>query len=87
MLKLRAKDLEFSEIEGEVVALDLKNSTYIGINRAGGALWPLLLEGTDEESLVRRLVDSFGIATEVAERDVNAFVNDLRERGLLQESS
>ena len=87
MLKLREEHLEFREIEGEVVALDLKNSTYIGINQSGGELWPLLRAGTDEEALVAHLVGEFGISVEVATKDVRAFIEELRSRGLLTESS
>jgi hypothetical protein len=86
MLKLRTEDLEFREIEGEVVALDLKTSSYIGINQTGGTLWPLLQEGTDEGTLVRRLIEEFDVPEPVAQRDVKAFIEGLRERGLLTET-
>ena len=86
MLRLRTDDLEFREIEGEVVALDLKTSSYLGINETGGTLWPLLQEGTDEEALVRKLVETFDVSESTAQRDVKAFVEALRERGLLLES-
>ncbi|HET7483304.1 MAG TPA: PqqD family protein [Actinomycetota bacterium] len=84
MLKLRDEDLEFREIEGEVVALDVRTSRYIGINRTGASLWELLRSGTDEDAMVARLVDAFGASEEDARRDVTAFVAGLEERGLLQ---
>lgn len=87
MLKLRDEDLEFREIEGEVVALDLKTSAYIGVNQTGGSLWPLLKAGTDEGALVEHLVKTFGVAEDVARRDVNAFIRDLKERGLITETA
>lgn len=85
MLRLRSHDLEFREIEGEVVALDLRTSSYIGINETGGALWPLLQEGTDESTLVRALMEKFGVGEDLARRDVREFVEELRKRGLLDE--
>ena len=85
MLKLRAEDLEFREIDGEVVALDLRTSSYIGVNQTGGALWPLLQQGTDEPALVRHLVERFGVAESVAQDDVRRFIDDLQARGLLTE--
>ena len=86
MLKLRPERLEFREIEGEVVALDLERSSYIGINQTGGELWPLLVAGTEEETLVAHLVTEFGVSEEVATRDVGAFIADLRSRDLLMET-
>jgi hypothetical protein len=87
MLRLRQEDLEFREIEGEVVALDLKTSSYIGINQTGGSLWQLLVDGTDEEVLVRHLVEKFGIDESQAESDIRNFLADLRNRGLLVEDA
>lgn len=86
MLRLRSEDLEFREVEGEVVALDLMTSSYIGVNQTGGALWPLLAAGTDEPTLVRKLVETFGVAEETALKDVRTFVADLDAKGLLLRS-
>lgn len=87
MLKLRAEGLEFREIEGEIVALDLETSSYIGVNQTGGSLWALLQEGTDEATLVQHLISTFGIDESVARKDVRLFVSDLQSRGLLTEIS
>ena len=84
MLKLRQEDLEFRNIEGEVVAIDLRTSRYVGINESGAGLWNLLKVGTDEAKLAEHLVTEFGIEREQAERDVAAFIKDLDERGLIE---
>ncbi|MGH2652957.1 MAG: PqqD family protein [Actinomycetota bacterium] len=55
------------------------------MNRTGTALWPLLDRGTDQQELVARLMAEFGIDAEAAERDVEAFVDALRRKGLLEE--
>ena len=86
MLRLRLEDLEFREVDGEIVALDLRTSSYIGVNQTGGVLWPLLAAGTDESALVSKLVETFGVSEDVAVRDVLAFISGLDARGLLLRS-
>jgi hypothetical protein len=83
-LRLRSSGLSWREVEGEIVALDLNTSAYIGINASGAALWPELAAGTTRDQLVRRLCESFGLERATAEHDVDAFVGALLQQGLLE---
>jgi len=83
-LRIRPDAVEWREADGEVVALDLRTSTYLGVNETGAALWPALIEGATREQLVGRLEDGFGIDRGRAERDLDAFLNSLREQDLLE---
>ena len=83
-MKLRADALEWREVEGEVVALDVRTSQYLAINRTGAVLWPLLVDGTDRDALVAAVLDGFEVDAATAERDVDAFVAALREQDLLE---
>lgn len=87
MHRLRGDALDWRIIEGEIVALDLLTSTYLAVNRSGARLWPLIVQGTDREALVERLVSDYGVATAQATADVGAFLDLLSERGLLEGAS
>ena len=82
-IRLRDAKLEWREIDGEVVALDGESSEYLGVNRAGATLWPLLAEGSTRDALVDCLCGAFAIERARAEADVDAFVRALGEKGLL----
>jgi hypothetical protein len=82
-LRLRTNELEWREIEDEVIAVDVRTSTYLSANDSGMLLWRELAEGTTREALVHRLVEAYGIETEEAEADVDRFLDDLRSRELL----
>jgi hypothetical protein len=84
-LRLREDAIEWREVEGEIVALDLESSEYIAVNRTGAAIWPLLAEGARRDALAARLVVEYGIDEDSAARDVDAFVKTLSERDLLAE--
>ncbi|MGI9557513.1 MAG: PqqD family protein [Solirubrobacterales bacterium] len=85
-IKLREDVLEWRDVDGEIVALDLSAREYISINKTGAAVWPLLAAGATTEQLAGKLVEEFGIDGETAERDATAFLDQLRERDLLDES-
>jgi hypothetical protein len=81
--RIRKDDLTWRVLNGEVVVLDLRTSVYLSVNNTGKALWDLLVEGADEERLVRTLIDQFGIAEETARGDVVAFLSLCSDRDLL----
>jgi hypothetical protein len=82
-LRLRAERLQWLDADGEVVALDEDSLLYLGANGSGSLLWQELAQGTTRAGLVARLVEAYGIEEETAGADVDAFVADLRRRGLL----
>jgi hypothetical protein len=84
-LRLRDDGLKWREIEGEMVAVDVRTSTYLSANASGTALWEPLSEGTTRDALVDRLVDAFDVERGRAAADVDAFLDDLRARDLLED--
>jgi hypothetical protein len=83
-LRLQKQLLEWREVDDEVIALEQKQSVYLGANPAGTLLWRALDVGTTEPELATLLVDEYGISTEQAEADVAVFLTDLDQRGLLE---
>jgi Coenzyme PQQ synthesis protein D (PqqD) len=84
-LRIRAGALEWREAEGEIVALDLRTSTYLAVNRTGASLWPALIEGASREQLVATLEQGFEVDRARAERDLDAFLKLLRDQDLLED--
>lgn len=84
MLKLRTASVLWREVEGEIVALDLKTSQYLGINRTGAALWAHLVDGATEEELETHMVESYGVDRATAAEDLRQFIESLRSAELLE---
>ncbi|HEX8085994.1 MAG TPA: PqqD family protein [Solirubrobacteraceae bacterium] len=83
-LRLRADRVEWRAVGEEVVALDVAESMYLAVGPVGAAMWPHLAEGTDLERLVEVVTAGFEVDAETARRDIRAFIEDLRERDLLE---
>jgi hypothetical protein len=82
-IRLRTDGIEWREVEGEIVALELESSSYLAANPTATTLWSALVEGTTREALVRTVVEQYAVEEAVAGRDVDAFLAQLREQGLL----
>ena len=79
--------LMWREVENEVIVLDKRTWTYMGINGSGAVLWKALAEGASVAQLVEQLRAAYGIDEAAAVRDAGAFVEMLREHGLLVASA
>jgi hypothetical protein len=81
--KLRDEALHWRQIEDEVVAVDIKTAAYLGANPAGALLWEALADGATKDELANLLVKRFSIDEARAAADVDAFLAQLDEAGLL----
>lgn len=84
-LRLRTSDLQWRAVEGEVVALDVRGSQYLGVNDSGAALWDMLAAGTTQEELVSHLRRAHDLDEHTADQHVDAFLAQLRSLDLLDE--
>jgi hypothetical protein len=82
-LRLRTDELNWRQIDDEIVALDGRKGAYLAINGSGALLWPLLVDGATPEQLVAVLVESYGIDKREAAADTDEFVSALSDQGLL----
>jgi coenzyme PQQ synthesis protein D (PqqD) len=82
-LKLRVEDVHWREIDGEVIALEARGSTYVAANGAGTLLWRALAAGTTREALADELIAAYGIDRARAEADTEHFLAQLDDQGLL----
>jgi hypothetical protein len=83
-MRIRSDVLEWREVEGEVVALDLRSNTYLAVNRTGAVVWPALVAGADRDALVRELTQTFDVSEPQAAADLDEFLAELSEQDLLE---
>ena len=84
-MRIRSGVVEWREVEGEIVALDLRSQTYLGINRTGAAIWPALIAGAERAALIAELTEKFRVSEDQAAADLDAFLAQLRDQDLLEE--
>lgn len=86
-LRLRADAIAWRDVGGEVIAVDLRRSTYLSLNGSGALLWRAIADGATRPALVQLLREKFGIDEQQATVDVEAFIVELEAQELLDEAS
>jgi hypothetical protein len=84
IMRLRVDDITWREIDGDLVILDLRTSTYLTANASGTVLMRELTEERTLQQLVQALADAFDLPETRAQQDAQTFVGELDEHGLLE---
>jgi hypothetical protein len=82
-LRLRTDDLEWREIDSDIVVLDGRDATYLTLNGSGALLWRMLAASTTRDDLVGALLETYQVEESTAAADADAFLMRLSEQGLL----
>jgi hypothetical protein len=82
-LHLRREGVSWTDVDGEIVALDEETAVYLAANESGGMLWRALSNGSTRDQLGELLCETYDLAPERAAADIDAFLAALREKGLL----
>jgi len=82
-LRLRREDLEWREIDSDIVILDGRDATYMTLNGSGALLWRRLAESATRDELVGALLEAYEVDRPTAAADTDAFLAALSEQGLL----
>ena len=77
-------DVEWRDLDGQAVALDLGTSDYLTLNESGTVLWSLVADGATEAQLSDALVARFDLDPARARADAASFVGRLRELALVE---
>jgi hypothetical protein len=83
LLRLDEKAVSWTEVDGEILALEHESSTYISTNRTATILWASLAKGASREQLIGAVMQEFDVNETTAAADIDAFVEALSRRGLL----
>lgn len=86
-LLIRQTGVSWREVNGEVIALDLESSSYFTTNRTGSLMWTTLVHGATRGELIELLRSTYGVSPEVAQSDVDDFLDVLDAHRLLADPS
>lgn len=81
---IRKNEVIFSEMDGELVMMDLEKNSYFGLNAVGKEIWELLTEAKTINGLCATLMQKYDVELERCKQDVTAMVNKMVEVGIVQ---
>ncbi|MQA14193.1 MAG: PqqD family peptide modification chaperone [Pseudonocardiaceae bacterium] len=82
-MRLLSSDISARTIGDETIVLSLPSSRYFTITGVGTRLFELLAEDTSLDELVGTIVDEYEVDPATARRDIEAFLDQLRDVALL----
>lgn len=74
-------------VEEDFVLMDLESGIYLGLDPVASQVWESLLEHGDLERAVDDVCKSFDVDQERARADIEKWVGEMVEKGLLAPSS
>ena len=57
----------------------------MSLNETGAYLWGLLEKGSDKQALIDNLISEYEVDLTTAEKDVDVFLDQLRDKDLIEE--
>jgi hypothetical protein len=76
-------DVVSRELDGVLVVTSLSMGGFLRLDDVGRRIWALLEQGKDLDGVVEALRREFDVDATTCRADVEAFFDDLAERGLL----
>lgn len=80
----RAADLMQTEIDGDLVALDITNGSCFGFNATATRVWSLIETPSTVGALADRLTEEFAVERARCVQDVSALLRMLERQGLVR---
>ncbi|MGH9686893.1 MAG: PqqD family protein [Candidatus Acidiferrales bacterium] len=68
----------------EAAILNLKNTTYYGLNPVGTRVWNLVQQSRSVSEIRDALVEEYDVQAEQCERDLLDLLENMREQGLIE---
>ncbi|MEO1299701.1 MAG: PqqD family protein [Cyanobacteria bacterium J06636_16] len=79
-----APDQVCSDLNGEVVILNLKSGTYYGLNATGAFVWQQIQEPKTLGQLQTALLDEYEVEAAVGRRDLESLIQELQAQNLIE---
>ena len=83
MIVAKSPKTAWQIIEGEAVLLSMDTKVLRGLNPVGSRIWELIDGQRSLEEITGVIVQEFEVAPGVAVQDVQAFIQELLDRGLV----
>jgi len=73
-----------SEIDDEVVMMNIQSGKYFGMDAVGSRIWQLIEEKIRVKDIIAELLEEYDVTEEQCRSDVLEFLNELYEQNLIQ---
>ena len=80
----RSSEALFAQVADDFVALHVERGHSYGMEKVTAAVWRLLEQPTDVESICTELIGQYEVDEETCRREVGQLMRQLEEQGLVE---
>jgi hypothetical protein len=73
-----------ADLSGEAAILNLKTSTYFGLNAVGASIWKLIQEAKTVTEIRDTITEEYDVEPERAQQDIFQLLQDLLDHELIE---
>ncbi len=78
------KDQVSADLNGEAAILNLKTSTYFGLNTVGASIWKLVREPKTVNQIRDAIIQEYDVEPDRCEHDILELLQELSKHGLIE---
>jgi hypothetical protein len=78
------KDQVSADLSGEAAILNLKTSTYFGLNTVGASIWKLVREPKTVSQIRDAILQEYDVEPDRCEHDIMELLQELSKHGLIE---
>jgi len=79
-----AKDQVSADLSGEAAILNLRTSTYFGLNTVGASIWKLVQEPKTVSQIRDAIIREYDVEPDRCEHDILELLQNLSKHGLIE---
>jgi hypothetical protein len=83
---LKNKDVIYRQDAGEAIIFNPENSDIVILNSTGCFIWSLIDGKNGTKGMVNKVIDEFDVEVSRAEKDTEAFLDQLERKGFVKKS-
>ena len=72
-------------MDDQIIVADMRSGHYLGLDGVGARVWELLGDNVGREAILERLYAEYEVPMEVLKRDIEALLQDLLQRRLIEQ--
>ena len=81
---VQTEDLLSSELDGDTVLMSLTQAAYYGLDSTAQRIWNMIAQPCRVVDVCEQLISDYAVEPAVCERDVCAFLTELKKEGLIR---
>ena len=79
----KSTELLASELDGELVMMDVESGKYYGLNGMGSVIWNMIDDPKSVSEICLQLEKEYDVEKETCEQEVMAFLNSMDKEKML----